>query len=41
MEPAAFTPDNELLTPTFELRRQQLLRKYGPQASVPGELGGG
>ncbi|PRW60134.1 acetyl- synthetase [Chlorella sorokiniana] len=26
-----FTVDNELMTPTFELRRTQLLRKYEPQ----------
>lgn len=39
LEWAPFTPDNELLTPTFELRRTQLLRKYEPQASSGGGLG--
>lgn len=29
-EPSPFTVANDLLTPTMELRRHQLLRKYGP-----------
>lgn len=33
VEAELFSPANELLTPTFELRRTQLLRKYEPQAS--------
>jgi hypothetical protein len=37
-----FSVENELATPTFELRRTQLLQKYTPQAgrrqAVPGPL---
>lgn len=31
MESECFSVDNELMTPTFELRRTQLLRRYEPQ----------
>lgn len=31
IESECFTVDNELMTPTFELRRTQLLRKYEAQ----------
>ena len=35
VEAEPFSVDNDLLTPTFELRRQQLLKKY---AAVVDEL---
>ncbi|KAI7841264.1 hypothetical protein COHA_005037 [Chlorella ohadii] len=34
LESECFTVDNELMTPTFELRRTQLLRKYEPQVEA-------
>lgn len=40
IESECFTVDNELMTPTFELRRTQLLRKYEAQVGA-GRLGRG
>ncbi len=34
LESECFTVDNELMTPTSELRRTQLLRKYEPQVGA-------